>query len=92
MTLPQLRDVVDGVVPNAIMPLFWQKGGPVEAIVEEAHRIADAGIGAVILEARPHPEFLGDGWWRDVDAVLEVARERGLRVWFFDTSSSRRAS
>ncbi|MGX9348595.1 hypothetical protein [Microbacterium sp. KNMS] len=84
MTLPQLRDVVDGVVPNAIMPLFWQKGGPVETIVEEAHRIADAGIGAVILEARPHPEFLGDGWWRDVDAVLEVARERGLRVWFFD--------
>lgn len=84
MTLERLRDAVTGVVPNAIMPLFWQKGGPVEVVREELERIADAGIGAVILEARPHPEFLGDGWWRDVDAVLEIARRRGLTVWFFD--------
>ncbi|MGN7799611.1 glycosylhydrolase-like jelly roll fold domain-containing protein [Leifsonia sp. 22587] len=84
MTLERLRDVVTGTVPNAIMPLFWQKGGPVEVVREEMERIADAGIGAVILEARPHPEFLGDGWWRDVDAVLEIARRRGMTVWFFD--------
>lgn len=84
MTLPQLRDVVTGGVPNAIMPLFWQKGGPVEAVREEMERIGDAGIGAVILEARPHPDFLGEGWWRDVDAVLEIARRRGMTVWFFD--------
>ncbi|MEV8214016.1 hypothetical protein [Leifsonia sp. NPDC077715] len=84
MTLPQLRDAVAGSVPNAIMPLFWQKGGPVEAVREEMERIGDAGIGAVILEARPHPDFLGDGWWRDVDAVLEIARRRGMTVWFFD--------
>lgn len=84
MTLENLRDVVAGTVPNAIMPLFWQKGGPVEVVREEMERIADAGIGAVILEARPHPEFLGDGWWRDVDAVLEIARRRDMKVWFFD--------
>ena len=84
MTLERLRDVVAGTVPNAIMPLFWQKGGPVEVVREEMERIADAGIGAVILEARPHPEYLGDGWWRDVDAVLEIARRRGMKVWFFD--------
>lgn len=84
MTIQRLRDVVDGTEPNAIMPLFWQKGGPTEHVVAEAHRIADAGIGAVILEARPHPDFLGEAWWRDVDAVLDVARERGLKVWFFD--------
>ena len=84
MTLERLRDVVAGTVPNAIMPLFWQKGGPVEVVREEMERIADAGIGAVILEARPHPDFLGEGWWRDVDAVLEIARRRGMTVWFFD--------
>ena len=84
MTLERLRDVTDGVVPNSIMPLFWQKGGPTEVVRAEMERIGDAGIGAVILEARPHPEFLGDGWWRDVDAVLEIARRRGMRVWFFD--------
>ncbi|MGO4592695.1 glycosylhydrolase-like jelly roll fold domain-containing protein [Leifsonia sp. 2TAF2] len=84
MTLERLHEVVAGTVPNAIMPLFWQKGGPVEVVREEMERIADAGIGAVILEARPHPEFLGDGWWRDVDAVLEIARRRGMKVWFFD--------
>ena len=84
MTLERLRDVTDGVVPNSIMPLFWQKGGPTEVVREEMERIGDAGIGAVILEARPHPEFLGDGWWRDVDAVLEIARRRDMKVWFFD--------
>ncbi|MEY9951481.1 hypothetical protein [Leifsonia sp. EB34] len=84
MTLDRLRDAVAGAVPNAIMPLFWQKGAPVEVVREEMERIGDAGIGAVILEARPHPEFLGDGWWRDVDAVLEIARRRGMKVWFFD--------
>ena len=56
----------------------------VEVVREEMERIGDAGIGAVILEARPHPEFLGDGWWRDVDAVLEIARRRDMKVWFFD--------
>ena len=84
MTLARLQDAVTGRVPNAIMPLFWQKGGPVEVVREEMERIADAGIGAVILEARPHPDFLGDGWWRDVDAVLEIARRREMKVWFFD--------
>lgn len=84
MTIERLRDAVTGAVPNAIMPLFWQKGGPVEVVREEMERIGDAGIGAVILEARPHPEFLGDGWWRDVDAVLEIARRRRMTVWFFD--------
>ncbi|MGO4301212.1 glycosylhydrolase-like jelly roll fold domain-containing protein [Leifsonia sp. RAF41] len=84
MTLQRLRDIVAGTVPNAIMPLFWQKGGPVEVVREEMERIADAGIGAVILEARPHPQYLEDGWWRDVDAVLEIARRRGMTVWFFD--------
>jgi hypothetical protein len=84
MTLQRLRDVTSGAEPNAIMPLFWQKGGPVEVAREEMERIGGAGIGAVILEARPHPDFLGEGWWRDVDAVLEIARRRGMKVWFFD--------
>lgn len=84
MTLERLHDIVAGTVPNAIMPLFWQKGGPVEVVREEMERIADAGIGAVILEARPHPEYLDDGWWRDVDAVLDIARRRDMKVWFFD--------
>lgn len=84
MTFERLLDVVGGREQNAIMPLFWQKGGPVEAVREEMERIADAGIGAVILEARPHPEFLEEGWWRDVDAVLEIARRRDMKVWFFD--------
>ncbi|MFT3797592.1 hypothetical protein [Microbacterium sp.] len=84
MTLQRLREAVTGREQNAIMPLFWQKGGPVEAVREEMERIGDAGIGAVILEARPHPDFLGEGWWRDVDAVLEIARRRDMKVWFFD--------
>ena len=84
MTIERLRDALSGREANAIMPLFWQKGGPIEVVREEMERIADAGIGSVILEARPHPDFLEEGWWRDVDAVLEIARRRHMTVWFFD--------
>ncbi len=87
MTLQRLQDAVAGTVPGAIMPLFWQKGTGTATVREEMERIGDAGIRAVILEARPHPDFLGDGWWHDVDAVLKIARRRGMRVWFFDDDS-----
>ncbi|GAA3756867.1 hypothetical protein GCM10022240_07120 [Microbacterium kribbense] len=84
MTVRRLVDAVSGDVPGAVMPLFWQKGTGTASVRDEMERIRDAGIRAVILEARPHPDFLGDGWWRDVDAVLDVARRRGMKVWFFD--------
>ena len=46
MTLERLRDAVSGTVPNAIMPLFWQKGGPVEVVREEMEHVREGKHGA----------------------------------------------
>ncbi len=46
-----------------------------------------AGIRQCILESRPHPDWLGPGWWESLDAILDEAGKLGMRVWVFDDST-----
>lgn len=80
----RLKDVLEGKEHNYLIPFFWQHGEDERSIREEMARIHEAGIGAVCVEARPHPDFLGPGWWRDMDIILDEARNRGMKVWIFD--------
>jgi hypothetical protein len=80
----RLEDVLAGRQANCIVPLFWQRGEDESVIREEMARVHAAGIGAVCVEARPHPDFLGPRWWRDMDVILDEARARAMRVWVFD--------
>lgn len=80
----RLQEVLDGKEHNYLLPFFWQHGEDEEAIREEMARVHEAGIGAVCVEARPHPDFLGPKWWKDMDIIMEEARERGMQVWIFD--------
>ena len=43
-------------------------------------------MGGICVEARPHPDFVGKGWWRDMDCILSQARRRGMKVWILDDS------
>ena len=52
--------------------------------VREMDRIRACGIKAVCIEARPHPDFAGAGWWHDLDIVMDEARTHGMRVWVLD--------
>ncbi|MFA4943074.1 MAG: hypothetical protein WC789_00035 [Lentisphaeria bacterium] len=81
--------LLDRVLPpaaghTAIAPLFWQRGESPELIRSELRRMHAYGIDGVVVESRPHPDFLGPGWWRDLDAIVETGRELGMRVWVFD--------
>lgn len=67
-----------------IAPLFWHHGEEPEIILREIDAMHSSGIREFILEPRPHPDYLGERWWSDVEVVLEAARERDMRVWFFD--------
>ena len=69
---------------TSLAPLFWQRGEGPERIDAEMRLMHSAGIDGVIVESRPHPDFLGPLWWRDIDAVMDAARELGMRVWVFD--------
>lgn len=43
-----------------------------------------AGIRDCIVEPRPHPDYLGAGWWRDLDHILSEAEKLDMGVWLFD--------
>jgi hypothetical protein len=80
----RLDDVLNGQHANYILPFLWQRGESEEVIRIEVARIQMAGIGALCVEARPHPDFLGPQWWHDLDIIMDEARTRNLRVWLLD--------
>lgn len=69
-----------------ILPFLWLHGEPEETLREYMGVIHDANIGAVCVESRPHPDFLGDGWWHDLDIILDEAQKRDMKVWILDDS------
>ncbi|WP_240418984.1 glycosylhydrolase-like jelly roll fold domain-containing protein [Paenibacillus periandrae] len=80
----RFKEVLEGQEHNYILPFLWQHGEEEKVIREEMARVHEAGIGAVCVEARPHPDFLGPKWWTDMDIIMEEARNRGMKVWLLD--------
>lgn len=80
----RLRELLSGGGGNYILPFFWQHGESEELLREGMARIQESGIGAVCVESRPHPDFAGPGWWRDMDVIMDEAGKRGMRVWVLD--------
>lgn len=69
-----------------IFPFLWLHGEREEILRKYMRVIHEAHIDAVCVESRPHPDFLGPKWWKDMDAILDEARKRGMRVWILDDS------
>lgn len=69
---------------NYILPFFWQHGEDEATLREYMAAIYNANIRAVCVESRPHPDFAGPLWWRDMDIILDEARKRGMKVWILD--------
>ena len=67
-----------------IFPFLWMRGEPEEVLRTEMEKIHACGITGVCVESRPHPDFLGPGWWRDMDIVVEEAERRDMKVWVLD--------
>lgn len=82
-----MKGVTKDMNQSYIRPLFWQHGEPGEVLAEEMQRMRESGIDSFILESRPHPDFLGYGWWRDLDFIIAEAKRTGMKVWIFDDSA-----
>lgn len=76
--------VLAGSYENHVLPFLWQKGESHEVIADYLERIASCDIHEVCLESRTHPDFMGEGWWRDLDFIIERCRDLGLKIWLFD--------
>lgn len=66
-------------------PLFWLHGDESRERLEMyAEKVAEGGNGAFTTESRPHNDWLGPGWWRDLDICLAAAKKHHLKLWIFD--------
>lgn len=81
---PKLLEIINGREENYLFPFYWQHGDHTEKIPEQIQTIYDSGCRASCVESRPHPDFAGEGWWRDMDIILAEAKKRGMKVWLLD--------
>lgn len=73
-------------IENYLYPFFWQHGEAAEVLSSYVDKIYESGMRGFCVEARPHPDFLGEGWWHDLDLILGKAREKEMKVWILDDS------
>ena len=69
---------------NHLVPFFWQHGEDKELLIDYVEKINQSGMKAVCIESRPHPDFVGPGWWQDLGIILEECQKRQMKVWILD--------
>lgn len=69
---------------NYLYPFFWQHGEPESVIAEYMDQISACGMKAACIEARPHPDFVGETWWSNMELLIRKAKEHGMRLWILD--------
>jgi hypothetical protein len=66
-------------------PLFWLHGDESEERLEMyVGKVAEGGNGCFTAESRPHVDWLGEGWFRDLAICLDAAKKHDLKMWIFD--------
>jgi len=66
-------------------PLFWLHGDESpERLRAYLEKVAEGGNGCFTAESRPHRDWLGPGWYRDLAICLEAAKRLDLEMWIFD--------
>ena len=78
--MKRLLENLENREENHLLPFFWQHGEEEEVLRTYMQKIRQSGIRAVCLEARPHPEFAGDAWWRDLDIILDEAKKLDMKL------------
>ena len=71
---------------NYLYPFFWQHGEAHEVLEEYVDKIYESGMKALCVEARPHPNFIQDQWWSDMDCILSKCKEHNMKMWILDDS------
>ena len=66
-------------------PFLWMHQSDGEARLREYVRvIAESGQGVLTFESRPHDDWMGEPWWRDVGVVIDECRKRGVKAMIYD--------
>ena len=81
-----VKFLLRGESENHILPFFWQHGEDEATLRDYMRAICETNCRAVCVESRPHPDYCGEKWWRDMDVILDEARRRDMKVWILDDS------
>ncbi|MEI6645632.1 MAG: glycosyl hydrolase [bacterium] len=66
-------------------PLFWLHGDESpERLNTILDKVAESGNGTFTAESRPHKDWLGEGWYRDLSVCLDAAKRLDMTMWLFD--------
>ncbi len=66
-------------------PLFWLHGTETQAQLEHTvARVSESGQGILTAESRPHIDWMGANWWRDLRIVLDACKKHGMKMMLFD--------
>ena len=70
---------------RSVGPLFWRHGDETKEQLEKTlGKVAEGGNGCFTTESRPHNDWLGPNWYRDVGICLDAAKQHNLKLWIFD--------
>lgn len=84
MAYSRLQEILSAKECNYILPFCWLHGDHTERIPAQIESIRKSGCRAICVEARPHKDFGGAGWWQDMDVVLAECQKRDMKVWLLD--------
>ena len=79
-----LKYMIEEKDENFLFPFFWVHKGHSKEIPERIQKIFESGCRAFCVESRPHEDFGKQGWWDDMEVILQEARKRDMKVWLLD--------
>ena len=82
----KMKRILNGEEFDYIFPFLWLHGEDGQTLRRYVNVIHNAGMRSFCVESRPHPDFVGAGWWRDMDILLDEAKKNNMRVWILDDS------
>ena len=80
----RLIDIKNGKYDNCLLPFYWQQGNHTAEIPSQIDEIYRTGARAVCIESRTHSDFGGDGWWRDLQIIIDECEKRNMKLWILD--------
>ena len=82
----RLKQLIENTCPNYILPFLWLHGEDEKTLRSEVQKIRQCGITAFCVESRPHPDFVGERWWQDMDILIDEAKKNRMKIWILDDS------
>ncbi len=85
--MKQFENIASENMENHILPFLWVHGTESEEeLLTEVAKIRESGIGAFCVEARPHKDFNGPGWFADLELLLNECKKYDMEMWILDDS------